>query len=133
MIYIIARNFTPVECRALHRPIDEWAWYECPDISSLLRDFIHSIRLGHVPILATPRGVVDIMNIEKERNTLENPILSGCIMLIANFKDLETLIRYATRIKIRKNGNITACFKEIPLEKLIKQGHIPLIWRSLDL
>lgn len=123
-----ARGVVAVECRALHEPINGWVWLECPGVSGLLRDVVYSLRLGKTPVLMTPSGLLDPLRVEECLGELEKPVLRGCVELAINPRNPGALFEYAVKAVFRRNGSATVCFEEAPLDVIVKQGHVPLIW-----
>lgn len=121
------------EYAALHVPVDGWVWVRCDDLGALLRDIARQLAAGEeTGHLVTASGkAVDPLEAERYMSELENPVLEGCVDVLAcdPVKLLELGAVYA-RVK-PDSEVIHACFKKISIERLISCGCIPAVWRGV--
>jgi hypothetical protein len=122
----------PVECSPLHKPIDGWVWVRCPNLGSLLRDVARSLLSGLKPLLVTPQGPLDPLEVEKRLSELEDPRLYGFFEVMVNKQEPTELLKLgATSLTWRPGSStIMASFKGASVVTLLERGFVPLVWKA---
>jgi len=122
----------PVECKPLHEPIDGWVWVRCPNLGPLLRDVARSLLSGLKPLLVTPQGPLDPLEVDKHLSELEDPRLDGSFeVLVKEQEPVELLKLGATSLTWRPGSpTIMASFKRASVVTLLEKGFVPLVWKA---
>jgi len=133
-LYVAAKlGREPVECRLLHEPVDGWAWMLCPDPGSLLREVARSLLSGFKPMLATPRGPLDPLEVERFLSELGDPRLDGCFEVLVKERGPEELLELGASSLTWRPGSpiVVASFKGARVVTLLERGFVPLVWRRV--
>ncbi len=128
-VYVATRiKDIPAECKLTHEPIDGWAWVECGDLGALLRDIARGLLGGPGEPVATPKGLVDPLELSED--TVCEPRLDGVFWIYVSGRDFGGLFELgAVRVEWRVGWRFAkAEFKGGRVSDLLARGYVPIVW-----